>query len=129
MQDKPDSLHTLGLDFSFGCLRAVQLSQRKGKPYVEKLYEIPISSDRSEPSMSAEEDRSDEAAAAEQIPDEFMKIARKCLVTSALPTGATLVRQLEIKLKKVSDIDAVLSFQAEPTLPYPIENGCLDRIL
>src|SRR5262249_1526138 len=40
----------------------------------------------------------------------------------------TLVRQLEIKLKKDKDIDEVLAFQAEPLLPFPIENAIIDKI-
>lgn len=122
MQDKPDSLHTLGLDFTLHSIRGIQLSKKRGKPTLEKIYEIPIQ-------RSSHEDSETVEYVSPQHDLPFQGALNKNLIVTSLPASATLVRQIEVKLKKISDIDAVLSFQAEPTLPYPVENCCLDRIV
>lgn len=122
MYDRPDSLNTLGLDFTGQALRAVQLSKRKGKLVVDKLFEIPVNSETVDPSAPPH------YALAKDDPDLKNALAAHLSVT-VLPVSEVLVRQLEVKLKKVGDIDAVLPFQAEPILPYPIENACLDRMV
>jgi type IV pilus assembly protein PilM len=119
MQDKPDSTHTLGLDFTFQTIRGVQLTQRKGKPVVVQLFDLPLAT-------SSEE--SPRYSFVQEQP-QFLPAVSKNLVVTTLPSGATLVRQLEVKLKKIADIDAVLAFQAEPALPYPVENASLDRVI
>jgi type IV pilus assembly protein PilM len=100
------------LEFGGQTLRAAEASLQKGKIVVDKVYEF-----QTDPEMPSE--ISDEA---------FLRALGKALVVSALPAYEVLVRQLEVKLKKDSDIDAVLAFQAEPLLPYPIDNGVVDRI-
>ena len=120
MQEKPDSLHTLGLDFTGQTIRGVQLSLRKGIPVADKLFDIPVSSQSADPS---------EPPHYSLVHDEpgLREAMAKNLSVTTLPVSEVLVRQLEVKLKKLSDIDAVLAFQAEPLLPYPVENACLDR--
>ncbi len=120
MQDKPDSLHTLGLDLSLQAVRGIKLTQRKGKPVVDQIFDIPINR-----AVAAPEEPLRYSFA--QDNSEFREAVHKNLVVTTLPSGITLVRQLEVKLKKIADIDAVLHFQAEPALPYPIENACIDR--
>lgn len=51
-----------------------------------------------------------------------------CLVSS-LPTEHTLIRPLNLRLKKLKEIDEVLSFQADPLLPCPVEGCVLDRFI
>lgn len=120
--DRPDSLHTLGLDFTNQKIRAVQLTLRKGKPVVDRLFDLPVSSHTADPSQPPH-------YILEHDEPEFRDAVTKNLTVSALSGGEVLVRQLEVKLKKIGDIDAVLAFQAEPVLPYPIENAFLDRVV
>lgn len=47
---------------------------------------------------------------------------------ASLKSSEVLVRNLELKLTKDKDIQAVLPFQAEPLLPYPIENAILNSM-
>lgn len=50
------------------------------------------------------------------------------ILVSSLPARDVLVRSLQIKLTKKKDIDSVLAFQAEPLIPFPVEEGVLDSI-
>ena len=56
----------------------------------------------------------------------FSELESRWLVVSGLPTQDVLVRSLELKLKKEKDIASVLSFQAEPHLPFPVSEALLD---
>ena len=112
MVDKPNALHTLGLEFNVHSIKGVQLNQRKGKPLLGRLYEIPLNGD---------------IAASPEGPGLLAAIQKNLAVTS-LYIEDVLVRQLEVKLKKESDIDAVLAFQSEPLLPYPSDQAIIDRI-
>lgn len=47
----------------------------------------------------------------------------------ALKSSSVLVRQLDLPVKKEKELDQVLPFQVEPLLPYPIEEGEIDRIV
>lgn len=105
----------LGLELSDDAIKAALLTSQRGKPKIEKLLSVSLK--ESEQS----ELQSDEAS-------KILALADKSLVVSAVQANTTLVRQLEIKLQKDADIDAVLAFQAEPLLPYPVENGIIDRI-
>ena len=51
------------------------------------------------------------------------------IVVTSLSTMDILIRPLDLALKKTKEIDAVLNFQAEPLLPYAIDNGIVDRII
>lgn len=120
MFDKPNATTTLGLELEGTLLKAVQLTLVKSKPSLDRLFEIQI----------------DKLQVAEHVNplylDEDGKLllssAQESLVVSALGSHEVLVRQLDVKLKKERDIDAVLEFQSEPLLPYPVENAILDRI-
>jgi len=121
MFDKPTSLHTIGLEREDGMLRAAQLTLKRGQPALERLCGVPLAqahpSDHVNPLYIGPEDELLHAA------------LTRDLVVTVLETPQILVRPLEIKLKKARDINAVLAFQAEPLLPYPIENAILDKIV
>src|ERR1700733_8077308 len=116
MIDKPNAIHTLGIELNGTILRAAQLSFRKGKPFLERTFELQLSGDA--------------PALLEQSPEgkALQPCLEKDLVVTCLQANEILIRQLDVKLKKEADIDAVLAFQAEPLLPYPIENAILDRL-
>jgi type IV pilus assembly protein PilM len=110
MTDKPNALHTLGLELNGQQIRGAQLSLRKGKPFLERAFEIELKTEKSEERQA------------------LLACLKKDLVVTCLNVNEILIRQLEVKLKKEVDIDAVLAFQSEPLLPYPIENAILDRV-
>lgn len=122
MPEKPNALHTLGIELSTHALRAVELTLRKGSPALEKLYELPFES-----SASPTPDHVNQLYANGEGP-QLQQVYEKALVVTALETQEVLVRPLEVKLKKESDIDDVLAFQTEPLLPYPVENALVDRV-
>ncbi len=51
----------------------------------------------------------------------------KAVPIKALSAEVGLVRSTEIPLKRARDLDRVLPFQVEPLLPYPIEEGQVER--
>jgi len=52
---------------------------------------------------------------------------RRALFATGLPSPRTLIRPLDIKLTKDKDIDAVLAYQAEPLLPFPVDEAVVDK--
>lgn len=124
MFDKPTALHTIGLELSGNILKAAVLSLNKGKPDVEQLAAITLHA----ASPSSEDDHVNPLYTNPEGKLLLEKI-QKSLVVTALRNHEVLVRPLDVKLKKEADIDSVLAFQAEPLIPYPIENAVLDRIV
>ena len=51
----------------------------------------------------------------------------EALLVTGLNNEEALVRSLEVKLAKPKDVDAVLLFQAEPLLPFALDNAIIDR--
>lgn len=114
MVDKPDAIYTFGMELEGTNLKCAQISKKKGKPHIENLFEAT--------------QEQDDFIFLPNTQTKISDISNHYLFISTLQTHEVLVRPLEIKLKKEKDIDAVLAFQAEPLLPYPIENALLDRI-
>lgn len=118
MTDKPNALNTLGLEIEADTLKGAELCLQKGQPVIKRLFSVKIS-------------KGDDNVNPLYIKDSAtlsQKTLQNNLVVTPMPTNEVLIRPLEIKLKKEKDIDAVLAFQAEPLLPYPLENGIVDRI-
>jgi type IV pilus assembly protein PilM len=121
MQDKPTAMQILGLELSHGVLRGAVLMQRRGKAFLERVFELPLEKATGMHGPSPQLVQNSEGSL-------LAEASRKALIATSLPGQEILVRQLEVKLKKKADIQAVLAFQAEPLVPYPIENAILDRI-
>jgi len=51
------------------------------------------------------------------------------LTAAALPAESVLVRRLRVKLLKDKDVEEAFAFQAETLLPYPVDEGVLDKIV
>lgn len=115
MFDKPTASHVTSLEIDGSTLRVVQLALNRGRPSLEKCQEVPVT---------------DHVNALYILDDEkgLQESAKNRLLVTVLGSQEVLVRPLEVKLKKESDINSVLAFQAEPLLPYPVENAILDRI-
>lgn len=111
MLDKPNSPHTLGFEIDGDLLYGIQLSLTKGKPSLNRRYTATLSNSTNVKQLDIAEGLS------------------KHLVVSTLQTHEVIIRPLEIKLKKEKDIDSVLTFQAEPLLPYPIDEAVIDKIV
>lgn len=118
MPDKSTSLHTIGLVLSHQTLQGAVLAFQKGKPCLIEAFEMPLQQGAS---SSPEVLSPDDAA-------KLQSYAQRNLTVTCLGGEEALIRPLEIKLKKEKDIDAVLAFQAEPLLPYPIDNAVIDKI-
>lgn len=123
MFDKPQSTHSLGLDLDGSSLKGAVLFYTRGKPKLDSLFEFPVESfnpshvDHVKPLYT------------ETQKNQLTNLVHKHLVVTAMPTQEVLVRFLDLKIKKEKDINSVLAFQAEPLLPYPIENAIVDKII
>lgn len=118
MFEKPVADYPLGLEQS-DMLRGALLSEKSGRPKVERVFELALG-----------EKVSPHRDVIHTIEPKLPKdLLRKALYITGLKTKEILTRTLEIKLTKEKDINAVLAFQAEPILPYPIEQAILDKIV
>ena len=122
MLDKTVASHVLGLQLDNHLLTGAALSLARRKLKVDSLFSIQLENgdtgtDNVKPLYIRSPDQ------------EFESLKASYLVASNIAANDVLVRPLDLKLKKEKDIDATLSFQAEPILPYPVENAILDRII
>lgn len=122
MFNKPTSNQAMGLELDSFALRVASVGESRGKPFVEELIEMPI-----EPRLTGGADvkplYTDEQRQA------IENLTANHIVVTSLSTMDILIRPLDLALKKTKEIDAVLNFQAEPLLPYAIDNGIVDRII
>ena len=124
MPDKPNALHTLGLELDTPHLKGAQLTLKKGRPSLEKLFLISLDI----PATSTQDNVKPLYMEQSEKLSPLRSALAKDLVVTPINTSEVLVRPLEVKLKKESNIDSVLTFQSEPILPYPVEQALLDRI-
>lgn len=117
MQDKPTAAHAVGLMREGKFVRAARLSQRKGQPCVDSAFTFEVSPNPEE-----------NTHVNPLYTPEINGGKEKELVVSALDAREVLIRPLELKLTNERDIEAVLGFQVEPLLPYPLESASIDKI-
>lgn len=110
MTEKTYASHTLGLESTSKGIKTAVLSSMRGHVQINRLEAFPFHSNQA-------------------LDSKTLDLSGKTLVVTAVPADEVLVRPLEVKLKKENDIDAVLMFQAEPLLPYPVENTLLDKVI
>jgi type IV pilus assembly protein PilM len=122
MRDIPYADHTLGLELTSTSLKGAEVSVRKKKPNIIRVFSIKIESSPSEPNVV-------KPLYNEEAKQSFDKLIKNTLVVTALDTSDALARKLELDLVKEKDIDAVLEFQTEPLLPDPLEEGVIDRVI
>lgn len=119
MFDKPNASHTIGLELEQSLLRGARLTISKGKPALEGIFEYP----------ATQEGHSNvNPLYIESTADSLAQLENDNLILTTLAPHEVLVRPLDLNLTKDRDIDAVISFQAEPLLPYPVENAVVDWI-
>ncbi len=122
MFDKPQATHVVGTENDGSTIRAVALSLTRGKLHVDSFFDF------SPQKETDNEGNFSDPYTAEQK-NQLGALARRYMVVSSMEMENVLVRTLELKLKKQKDIDAVFISQAEPIIPYPIENGVLDKFI
>ena len=120
MIEKPDAFHVVGIEFNSHGIKIAKLSMRRGQPCLEYCDEI---------ACELHAYAQSEHLLKRAVHSETLKsVLTRSLIVTSLNTNEVLVRPLEVKLKKDADIDEVLAFQAEPLLPYPVEQALVDRI-
>lgn len=120
MFSRPTATFPLGLEQDGKLLRGALLTHGKGQAVIERLFTAPL--EIVEPVEACTL-----APLLTLHPPLPRDRQRRALHITAIPTEQILIRPLELKLKKAKDIDAVLAFQAEPLIPYPVENAIIDR--
>lgn len=115
MTYRPSDDNTLGVDLDNGMLYAAFLHADKGKVKLVRLFQTAIDDENVNP-LYMEVEKS-------------TPFSKEYLVASGLQASQTLVRRMRLKLTRDKDIDEVFAFQAEPLLPYTIENGILDKLV
>ncbi len=117
MADDPSATHTLGLEYEGAHVRGVELYYVRRQVVCYRTFVL------------------DEESEEENVKPLYMsdlgktleRSAKSSLVVTGMDAGKTIIRQMDVKLKKEKDIDAVLVFQAEPLLPFPVEEAFLDK--
>jgi type IV pilus assembly protein PilM len=115
MTERAYATMAVGLESTSKGLKGAKLSYSQRKPQIDDLFHLFF-------------DVSKKKAHLKDQVREQLGLSSKALVVTSIDANEVLIRPLEIKLKKSSDIDAVLGFQAEPILPYPLDACLLDRI-
>lgn len=110
--------HSLGLSRNSHFLRIVHLSFVKNKIRIENFCRIPIMESLTQ----------DPAKSLYVGNNPLSHLANRTFTITALATSEVLVRSLEINLVKERDVNAVFNFQAEPLLPYSLEEAIIDRV-
>lgn len=128
MQNKPNALHTLGLELQGNMLVGAKLCLKKGQPSLEKIFQIPLDLSPQVVTTSSLSPHVNPLYK-DETSQLLLSAIKGDLIATALSADEVLVRTLRLKLKKINDIDAVLAFQAEPLLPYPVDDALLDRMI
>jgi len=116
--NKPVALQSVGLQFEDHVLKAAHLAYEKGEAALVRLYAIdypdPIGNETVKQLDMTEQGK------------ELVGLLGEHLLATAISSSETLIRRSEVQLKKDKDIEAVINFQTEPLLPYPIEEAVID---
>jgi len=102
----------LGLDIGPASIKTARVTVDKRNISVINLLETPI--DDVNPFYTA-------------LKTSVDNLGEGFLIT-ALETRDVLVKPMEIKLTKKSEIDSVIAFQVEPMIPFPIEHAITDTV-
>jgi len=120
MPEKPKISPSLGLELTLDELKGAFLAYQNRKLSVINLFSIPLSKDSTDSNVKPLDNGKEQK--------KLLSTIKKSLVVTGLLSKDVLVRRLSIQLVKDKDIDAVLDFQAEPILPYGIDDAIVDRI-
>lgn len=118
MPYKPVDEKSIGLYREKEVLQGAFVVAEKGKLSIKRLFEIPLTETAAEDVKPLYIDPDEK---------ELNLLTDKYLTVSGLSGAEVLVRRLRLKLTKEKDIDEVFAFQAEPLLPYPIDQAIVDK--
>lgn len=122
MFEKPTAQYTIGLETDSGRLKGALLTLKHNKPWIIQCFSTSLLSD--------EENQSTHHNLLWDVEPRLPRdLLRNALYATGLSAQETLIRQLDIKLTKEKDITAVLNFQAEPFVPYPIDQAILEKVM
>lgn len=107
---------TLGIEVQNTKLLGAALSLNNNKPVVDSLFEAELSANVKPLYMDTNHQH-------------LCKAASTRLFIAALPAEEVIQRRLDLALTKEKDIASVLNFEAEPLLPFPVEEALIDKII
>jgi len=114
MNHKVTANITIGLELSPTTCKAALLSLRRGRPKLEAIFEVLLEREANVNPLYIECD-----------PAQRRRLDR-ALTVSALASSEVLTRPLELKLTRARDIASVIKFQAEPVIPYPLQEAIVE---
>lgn len=114
---KPSDTQAVGLHLDGLLLKVAEVDTVRKKVKVKRLEEFPLT--ETEGRLSFRQEGEDRIC---------HEICLKSLTVASLDGKDTLVRRMRIKLLKEKDVEAAFRFEAEGSLPYPLEEGILDKI-
>lgn len=120
MFERPTATYSLGLELEGSTLRGALLTLEGEIPKVERLFSVKLPTD----DAGLPQHTNPLLSVTPPLPRGQLDEA---LVVTGLTNEETLVRSLEVKLAKPKDVDSVLLFQAEPLLPFALDNAVIDR--
>lgn len=120
MQEKPKASPSLGLEINSREIKVASITYQKRKASLSKLFSVPVERSSTELHVKPLYIGNQEA--------EFKKLAGKSLIVTVLSAKDVLIRPLTMQLTKERDIESVLEFQAEPLIPYSVEDALVDRV-
>ncbi|CAF24713.1 hypothetical protein [Candidatus Protochlamydia amoebophila] len=97
------SLKSIGLELNSNSIKGAEVIERFGRPILKELFTTPLNS----------------------LSNVKQLYIQHPILTTGLDGMQVLLRSLTIPLTKTKDIEATLHFQAEPLLPYPIDQSLL----
>lgn len=109
MLDFFQSPSTLGLEIFGSEIRGAEISLQKGNFFIKKIFSSPLSQTQSFNDVKR------------------IYIHNSPILVAAADANDVLIRPLYMPLIKEKDIEAAFTFQAEPILPYPVEQAILTR--
>ncbi len=98
-------IQSIGLELTATSLKIAKIRQLHHSPVIEELQTIPLSSS----------------------PNVKQLYKQQPFLTTGVPGSDILLRVLQLPLTKEKDINEALVFQAEPLLPYPVEQALLAK--
>ena len=126
MLDKTTASQSVGLTLSGEELLGAHLELKGAEPVIRSFFTVPITQNEV---FTSNEDASEHVKQLYKYKNEpFPPVSDQWLLISGLKAKQTLTRTIEIQLTKPSDVEAVIEFQAEPHLPYSLDEATLDHI-
>jgi len=108
MRELIDSTHAFGFEINKSSYTYAEVVKKRGQIQIIAVNTLPLEDQKIDSELGARADNS--------------------LIVLGLESGDCLIRNLQIPLKKDADVNEALPFQAEPLIPFPLEDAVLDWI-